>query len=103
MTVGEGSAIRAAFREWFGLDRGCASVLLVLFQSGETPINKRDLARQADTTAGTIWGYVRRLRQVLESEAIDFEPGEGYRLTDTGLAECKAVLRRAADELGALA
>ena len=41
------------------------------------------------------------VRQALECEGLDHVPGQGYRLSEIGLEECRSAIRTLAEELRA--
>ena len=90
-----------ALGHWYGLPRTTARVLALLYQRGQDAWTGRDdIGRvMVHPTPGGVCQHVSVLRQVLEAEAIDFAPGQGYRLTEGGVAECRAALRKLAGEL----
>jgi predicted transcriptional regulator len=91
---------RVAFSHWFGLERASSFVLMELYNKAPAPQLASDIARATGSTASTVINHhLVKLRQALNSEAIDFEPGQGYRLTDEGMDECRAVLWGMAEEL----
>jgi len=92
------TAYRMAFREWFGIPPAEADILVALYAAnGEFRQAKQLLPETCSPT--TVWERVRVLRQALEAEAIDCIPRQGYRLTDTGMAECRAALWTMGEEL----
>jgi DNA-binding response OmpR family regulator len=93
------AAWRIAFRDWFGLWRSSADLLTVLYAAQGQVCTPSELAREACISEGAVCFHIHQLRTALEAEALDTEPGEGYRLTEEGLAECRAVLHALADEL----
>lgn len=94
------SAMKAAFSSWFGLERTSTVVLVQLYRLGGEPVTAEQLAvLSASTRSGVQNHHVSKLRQALNTEGLDFEPGRGYRLTDEGMAECLAVLRSMSAEL----
>lgn len=93
-------ARRMAFREWFGLSPLEAEMLSVLYSAGAAVFTPRALlASRLKTTPGTVPVHMTFVREALETEAIDNEPGRGYRLTDAGMAECRAALWSLGEEL----
>lgn len=90
-------AVKAAFQSWFGLQLSTTRVLAELYRGGDRPV---ELARRAEVGAASlVQHHIPRLRQALDDEAIDYAPGEGYRLTEAGRAECLAVLWQIGEEL----
>lgn len=59
------------------------------------------IATAADVRAGTVAYLICRLRSAMDAEAIDTVPGVGYRLTEVGLAECRAALASFGEEVRA--
>lgn len=93
-------AARLAFADWFGLQPTTARVLVALYRAAGAPTTSTRLADIAAATARTVrTHHLKWLRQAMESEAIDREPGAGYLLTETGRAECLAVLWAMGEEL----
>ena len=88
-----------AFREWFGLTRAQADLLRALYDADGGLMTPRELAAAAGVAAGAISYHLVDIRRALEAEAVDTEPGHGYRLTEEGLAECRAALVRIGEEL----
>ena len=93
------SAWRIVFCEWFGVTRATAELLSVLYAAQGELRTGAELARSAGVASGAIHYHVHKLRAALESEALDTGPEGGYRLTEEGLAECRAALRALAHEL----
>ncbi len=93
------ASFRMAFRGWFGLRQAETEVLLVLYVADGSPRTPNDIAAQAGVRHGSVQFHISRLRQALEAEAIDFEDGAGYRLTDIGRGECLGALWTVGDEL----
>ena len=90
--------MRAAFQSWFGLEPGATRVLVALY--GEGPHKPLALATAAFVGPATLARHhIPNLRRALDSEAIDYCPNEGYRLTESGRAECLAVLWSMGEEL----
>lgn len=81
-----------AFTHYFGLSRRPASLLVVLYEGRHAHHPGESLAVLTLTTPRAIQEQIRQLRATLETEAIDFADGAGYRLTDVGVAECDTAL-----------
>ena len=99
MTDASNTSVRAAFRSWFGLSEGQAEVLSALYAAEGHPLQARDLADHAGSKASAMGVLIFRLRQALETEAIDFKPGEGYALSEVGREECRAAITQVRLEL----
>lgn len=95
-------ACRFAFREWFGLRPAEADLLAGLYEANGQVVSRGQLAAAARVVVPSVPVLVVRLRDALEAEAIDCERGQGYRLTDHGLAECRQALRCLSEELRAV-
>ena len=94
------ASMAAAFGEWFGLERTSTVVLVQLYRLGAEPATAAQLAVMSSSTpSAVVRHHLPRLRQALNAEAIDSEPARGYRLTDEGMAECRAVLWAMGEEL----
>jgi len=95
-----------ALQHWFGLERGSSRVLLALYQQRERALTAADLAKATGCTAHAMRSHhipqIREAMEMPDSEAVDFEPG-GYRLTDTGRAQCLEAIRQMGEELIAAA
>ncbi len=94
-------AFRMAFREWFGLSPRAAEVLTELFIAQGQSRTSDQLAHAAGVATAALRYHMTLIRAVLDCEGLDHAPGEGYRLTDIGLDECRAALRTVAEELKA--
>ena len=92
---------RLAFREWFGLTPAGAELLAVLYGAGGETLAPEDLARQAGVSPRAIGFHLFAVRQALDCEGLDHVPGQGYRLSEIGLDECRGAIRTLADELRA--
>ena len=92
---------RLAFREWFGLTPAAAEILAVLYAAKGRTIQADDLARTAGVSPKAVGFHLFSVRQALDCEGLDLEPGQGYRLSEVGLDECRAALRTLAEELRA--
>jgi hypothetical protein len=93
------SSFAMAFREWFGLTRAQANILAELYAAAGGFRTSRELGAAAGTAAGSAPFHLVDIRKALEVEAVDSEPGRGYRLTDEGMAECRDALLRIGQEL----
>jgi hypothetical protein len=83
----------AAFREWFGLPRCEARVLLALYMQGGEPIDPYALSQAAGVTEQSIATHVCSLRTALPNEALDQVRSRGYRLSEIGMEECRGAAR----------
>lgn len=92
-------AFHAAFRSWFGLSGMEAEVLGALFEARGELVRARELAARSGSEPQSIKVHVHRLRLALDVEAIDCVSTYGYRLTESGLGECRAVLWALGEEL----
>ena len=91
-------AMRAAFQHWFGLEKASARVLGCLYEA-KGPRPTLALARDAEVSPGSLVDHhVKSLRRALNSEGLDWD-ASGYRLTEEGRSECKAVLWQIGEEL----
>ncbi len=95
------SCRRLAFREWFGLTPAAAEILAVLYGARGELMAPDHLARQAGVSPRAVGFHLFSVRQALECEGLDHEPGQGYRLSEIGLDECRAALLTLAEELRA--
>lgn len=96
-----GSCCRLAFREWFGLTPAAAEILAALYAARGASMAPDDLARTAGVSPRAVGFHLFSVRQALDCEGLDHEPGHGYRLSEIGLEECRAALRTLAEELRA--
>jgi predicted ArsR family transcriptional regulator len=91
-----------ALQHWFGLERGSSRVLLALYQQRTAPLTAADLAKATGCTAHAMRSHhipqIREAMEMPDSEAVDFEAG-GYRLTETGRAQCLEAIRQMGEEL----
>jgi len=94
------AAVALAVRSWFGLRPAEARVLVSLFEAGDAHLACPALASKAEIGIGSIGWHVAQLRAAMETEAIDWERGVGYRLTEIGRAEIEEAI---ADMQAALA
>ena len=92
-------SFRFAFRAWFGLPPADAEMLAVLYGRGGGFVTLHELADLAGLTPNSVMTRMVNLRAALEVEAIDHVRLSGYRLTEGGLAECRAALCAMAEEL----
>jgi len=90
---------RFAFRAWFGLPPADAEMLAVLYGRGGGFVALHELADLVGVKPATVMTRMVNLRASLECEAIDHVRLAGYRLTEGGLAECRAALLAMAEEL----
>lgn len=92
--------LRHAMCEWFGIGEARADLLIALFDAGGSPRVGKDLCRAVDRhkpmSMEAFYESIRLLRATLDSEALD-RSGDGYWLTEVGLAEC----RRCFEAMGA--
>lgn len=88
-----------AFSVWFGISRREATVLGVLFRAKGSAVDRCSLASSVGSTPSTISVAIHHLRRSMDGEAIDQEPGQGYRLTESGRSECLAVLWKLGEEM----
>ena len=89
----------AAFRWWFGLTDYEARWLTLLYERGDAWSGTCALASHFGVSKTQVRVQISRLRAALEAEAIDTDPGRGYRLTDLGRGECRGALWSLAEEL----
>lgn len=87
------------FKEWFGISRSAAVVLALLYHAGGALLPRDRVVMALRTTPGSLSVFLVILRQALDSEAVDCERKRGYRLTEVGMAECRAALWTMVDEL----
>jgi DNA-binding winged helix-turn-helix (wHTH) protein len=95
------SCCRLAFREWFGLTPAAAEILAVLFAAKGETVAPDELASQAGVSPRSVGCHLFAVRQALDCEGLDHEPGQGYRLSEVGLDECRRALVTLAEELRA--
>ena len=93
--------IAPAFREWFGLTPAGAQILAALYAARGEALAPDALARHAGVSPKALGFHLFTVRQALDCEGLDHAPGEGYRLSEIGLAECRGALRTLAEELRA--
>jgi len=98
-TPEETSSLRMAFRDWFGLTGTEADVLTALYQAAGAPLAPAALVGHTGSTAGAISVHMVQLRRALDAEAIETLPQAGYRLSPTGLDECRAAILTIANAL----
>jgi predicted ArsR family transcriptional regulator len=91
-----------AFGEWLGIPPSQARMLAALY-SQPGPLKAHELSLACGVTEGAVRWHVCRLRSALNSEALDCDRGRGYRLTEVGRSECRAVIASMAWELGLVA
>lgn len=97
------AALRAAFRDWFGVTPGEADVLAVLYQAAGIRRAQAMIATLTGLSPGSVPVAINTLRQALDSEAIDFDRDGGYCLTAPGLDECRGAIRQITQALGRVA
>lgn len=90
---------RMAFREWFGLRPAEADVLIGLYVARGAFVLSQALATAAGVGCAGIPEHVRNIRTAMDTEAVDSARRMGYRLTDGGMAECRAALWTMGEEL----
>lgn len=91
--------VRLAFQDWFGLTRAAAELLAALYEAQGQAMPAPELARTAGVAPGAVGFHLVAIRRALECEGLDREPGQGYRLSEIGLEECRKVLHALGDEL----
>ncbi len=96
-----GSCRCLAFREWFGLTPAGAEILAVLYGAKGETVEPDELARQAGVSPRSVGFHLYAVRQALDCEGLDHVSGQGYRLSEIGLGECRAALLTLAEELRA--
>lgn len=94
-----GPSHRAAFRSWFGLTETQTEVLAALYAAAGSFVTSDDVASLLGTRPGAVRWHIVKLRRALDVEAIDCVPACGYRLTESGMGECRAVLWQTGEEL----
>jgi biotin operon repressor len=104
LSTGKGAAMRehayeTAFRCWYSMGPRPAHLLLLLYMANGKPLSVRDLATDLNTTKEALHQHIWGLRRSLDTEAIDRTEGGGYRLSEDGLAECRAVLWQVGESL----
>ncbi len=88
------------FREWFGLSPTEAAVLHTLYRAKGLLRASTEIAAEAGVTEATLLrAHIPRLRQAMDSEAIDTSNGR-YALTENGMEECQAVILATSEEFG---
>ena len=101
MSAAAEAARRTAFEHWFGISYAQAQVLALLFQARGGFLSTQQIAVMESSTHENVMVRINRLRQALETEAIDTVRGQGYRLTEVGLAECRQAITEFALSLAA--
>ena len=90
------NALIVAFCDWFGISDPIADVLLALYDNQGRSMTWQALATAADShrppTQGALHMRICDLRKAMDCEAVDCERGEGYSLTEIGVAECNKAL-----------
>lgn len=94
----EQHAYEVAFRHWFGLGPQPARLLVLLYLGAGEPLTTALLATALRTTIDGVQRHICDIRKSLDAEAID-SARLCYRLTDDGLAECRAVLWQVGETL----
>ena len=92
-------SVALAFGGHFGMNRQEAHALALLYRAAPDAIPAPAFVRALGTTSGALSVCVHRLRRALEVEAINFENGRGYRLTEVGVSECRLAIRALVAEL----
>ena len=92
LSFADDHAYSLAFAEWFGLRPQPARLLVTLYRQNTASMTIQQIGVPLAMSAGAIQRYVCDVRKALEAEAIDYHRTEGYRLTDEGMAECRAAL-----------
>ena len=92
-------AFKAAFRWWFGLTDYEAEWLVYLYGRHDRWTSTCDLTGAFRVSKAQVRCQISRLRTALEAEALDSAPHLGYRLTDSGMGECRGALWRMGEEL----
>lgn len=82
---------RTILREWFGLRRAEANILIALYDARGS-LRPETLSLETGVGPLTVKTHISRIRQCLDAEAIDSARRQGYTLTEIGRAECLAVL-----------
>lgn len=102
------AAKRSAFQHWFGLTPAICDMLVLLFDRGDEGANWHDIASftsmPGEITTSAKWrtriqARICRLREAMHTEAIDYELGRGYRLTEVGMTEARQALTMMAGSL----
>lgn len=93
------TSYRAVFRSWFGLTDAEGEILVALYGAAGVWLCPGRIGELAKVEPRTVKQHVLKLRQALDDEAIDCERGAGYRLTEGGMGECRAVLWKVGEEL----
>lgn len=86
------AAKRAAFQHYFGLSPAQAGVLVLLFNAKGGFLTTAQLAALESTNCDAILIRVNRLRDAMEAEAVDSVRGQGFRLSDVGVHECRTAM-----------
>lgn len=86
------AARRAAFQHYFGISPAQAGVLVLLFNARGSFLTTAQLAVLESTDGDAIMVRINRLREAMATEAVDSARGQGYRLTDIGLDECRSAM-----------
>jgi len=90
--MGVDTDLEADFAEWFGLRPAEARLLATLYLAGGRPCPVDRLADAGKIGPPTVSVRVFHVRSAMEAEAIDSAKGQGYWLTDVGMAECKLAI-----------
>lgn len=94
------AAKRSAFLHWFGAVRPYdIDVLCELHNAMGSCLSADDLTVKLACTKQAIHVRICRLRTLMQTEAIDFVKGSGYRLTEIGLEETREAMRAMARSL----
>lgn len=95
------AAKRAAFEHWFGIWPTVADVLIMLLNARGEYITPAVIAGENGVNINAVITRIYRLRQAMNTEAIDQELGRGYRLTEVGIGEASLALVMMRGSLGA--
>lgn len=95
----ENRAYAIAFREWFGLAPQPSRVLVMLYQGHAAAASADSIAAEMRTTKAGVHRHICDIRKAMDTEALDCTRTEGYRLTEDGMAECRAVLWQVGETL----
>ena len=101
---------QALFRSWFGLTDGQAHILTELYLAAGEYRQAEALACWAGVSPSAVKTHIAVIRSAMDTEAIESDGftrnpgrgsirGQGYRLTETGVGECQAILWSAAEQL----
>ena len=93
------AAKRAAFMHWFGMPLLQGELLILLYANAGQFLTAEHLANLCCATPSNIGVRIHKLRSAMNTEAVDFVKGQGYRLTEVGVEEAKEAMEAMARSL----